>query len=223
MSAVTCQISISLDGFVAGPNQSLDTPLGEGGERLHAWAFATAAWNALSGKDGGEHSADSEVFEQALAGNGAYIMGRNMFGPIRGEWDESWRGWWGEEPPYHVPTFVLTHHPRESLRMDGGTTFHFVTDGIEAALERARGASGGRDIAIAGGAHTVQQYLRAGLLDELYLHIVPVLLGSGERLLEDVRPRPHAREGRRVPGRDPREVPGRPLTDARRGYAVCRW
>ena len=186
MTKVTCQISISLDGFVAGPNQSMDNPIGEGGMRLHQWAFATDTWNEQHGQGGGERTADSLVAEEVVQGLGAYIMGRNMFGPGRGAWDESWRGWWGEDPPYHTPVFVLTHHEREPLHMEGGTTFHFVTDGIESALEQARAAAGGKDVSIAGGASTVQQYLAAGLLDELYLHIVPVILGAGERLLEGV-------------------------------------
>jgi dihydrofolate reductase len=186
MSTVTCQISISLDGCVAGPNQSLDNPLGEGGERLHEWAFATASWREQHGREGGERNADSDVLDEVVQGVGAYIMGRKMFGGGDGPWDESWRGWWGEDPPFHAPVFVLTHHPREPLPMQGGTTFTFVTDGIESALEQARAAVGDGDVAIAGGASAVQQYLAAGLLDELYLHIVPVVLGAGERLLENV-------------------------------------
>jgi dihydrofolate reductase len=186
MSNVTCQISISLDGFVAGPNQSLDNPIGEGGMRLHQWAFATDTWNEHHGETAGERTADSLVAEEVVEGIGAYIMGRNMFGAGRGDWDESWRGWWGEDPPYHTPVFVLTHHPREPLEMEGGTTFHFVTDGIEAALEQARAAAGDGDVSIAGGASAVRQYLAAGLLDVLYLHIVPVVLGEGERLLDGV-------------------------------------
>jgi dihydrofolate reductase len=186
MSIVTCQITMSLDGYAAGANQSLETPLGEGGERMHEWALATDAWRRHHGREGGERSADSEVVEEVTRNVGAYIMGRNMFSPGRGEWDPEWRGWWGEDPPYHTPVYVLTHHPREPLEMQGGTTFHFVTDGIEAALEQARAAAGERDVSIAGGASTVRQYLRAGLLDELYLHIAPVILGGGERLLEDV-------------------------------------
>jgi dihydrofolate reductase len=186
MSKVTCQISISLDGFVAGPDQSLDHPLGVGGLRLHEWALATEAWRAHHGQAGGERNADSEVVESVTRNIGAYIMGRRMFGGGDGAWDESWRGWWGEEPPYHTPVYVLTHHAREPLEMQGGTTFHFVTDGVESALEQARAAAGERDVSIAGGAQAVQQYLRAGLLDELYLHIAPVLLGGGERLLADV-------------------------------------
>ncbi|HLL69132.1 MAG TPA: dihydrofolate reductase family protein [Micromonosporaceae bacterium] len=186
MSRVTGQISVSLDGFAAGPNQSVDNPIGEGGMRLHEWAFTSAAWRETHGLAGGERNADSVVVEGLMRGNGAYIMGRKMFGGGAGPWDESWTGWWGEDPPYHAPVFVLTHHTREPLTMKGGTTFHFVTDGIEAALERAREAAGGMDVAIAGGASTVQQYLRAGHMDELYLHIVPVILGAGERLLDGV-------------------------------------
>jgi dihydrofolate reductase len=186
MHSVTCHISISLDGYVAGPNQSLENPIGEGGMRLHEWVFATQSWRGQHGESGGERSADSDVVDEVVRGVGAYIMGRRMFGGGDGPWDESWRGWWGEDPPYHTPVYVLTHHPREPLRMQGGTTFHFVTDGIESALEQARSAAGDGDVAIAGGASAVQQYLRAGLLDELYLHVVPVMLGGGERLLEDV-------------------------------------
>lgn len=186
MGAITSQISISIDGYVAGPNQSLDHPLGEGGERLHEWALRTAAWRAQHGRGGGERNADSAVVEDVTRDVGAHIMGRRMFGGGEGAWDESWRGWWGEEPPFHAPVFVLTHHPREPLPMQGGTTFTFVTDGIEAALEQAREAAGDRDVAIAGGASAVRQYLAAGLLDQLYLHIVPIVLGAGERLLVDV-------------------------------------
>jgi dihydrofolate reductase len=182
MSNVTCQISISLDGYVAGPGQSTDNPIGEGGMRLHDWAFAAWADKA----EGDARSADAKVTDTLMQGNGAYIMGRNMFGPGRGEWDASWRGWWGDDPPYHTPVYVLTNHPRESLEMEGGTTFHFVTDGIESALEQARAVAGDADVAIAGGASTVRQYLAAGLLDELYLHVAPITLGAGERLLEDL-------------------------------------
>jgi dihydrofolate reductase len=186
MSLVTCHISVSLDGFVAGPNQSLENPLGEGGMRLHEWAFATASWREQQGLEGGERGADAEVVDEVTAGVGAYIMGRKMFGGGDGSWDETWRGWWGEDPPYHAPVFVLTHHAREPLPMRGGTTFTFVTDGIGSALNQARIAAGDKDVAIAGGASAVQQYLAAGLLDELYLHIVPIVLGAGERLLEGV-------------------------------------
>lgn len=183
--SVTCQISISLDGFVAGPNQSLENPIGEGGLRLHEWVFQTASWRAQQGLAGGSHSADSEVADEVVQNVGAYIMGRKMFGGGEGPWNEAWTGWWGEEPPYHVPVFVLTHHAREPLSMRGATTFTFVTDGIASALSQARAAAGNKDVAIAGGAHTVQQYLAVGMLDELYLHIVPVILGAGERLLEN--------------------------------------
>jgi dihydrofolate reductase len=186
MSSLTSQITVSLDGFVAGPNQSLENPLGEGGERLHEWAISTASWRAQHGHEGGERNADSEVVDSLVAGVGAYIMGRKMFGGGDGPWEESWRGWWGEEPPFHVPVFVLTHHEREPLVMEGGTTFTFVTDGIESALTQARAAAGDGDVTIAGGAKAIQQYLGAGLLDELYLHVVPIVLGGGERLLENV-------------------------------------
>ncbi|WP_369746289.1 dihydrofolate reductase family protein [Paenarthrobacter sp. AMU7] len=173
MSRVTCDLTVSLDGFVAGPNQSPDKPLGEGGESLHRWQFE-------------EREASAAEIAGILEA-GAYIMGRNMFaGPGSGPWDQEWRGWWGEEPPYHAPVFVLTHHQREPLAMEGGTTFHFVTDGIESALAQAREAAGDRDVAIAGGAQTARQYLSAGLMDELRLHISPVILGGGERLLDGV-------------------------------------
>jgi dihydrofolate reductase len=186
MTSVTCNISISLDGFVAGPNQSIENPLGEGGMRLHQWVFETASWREQQGLEGGPRTADSEVAGEVVRDVGAYIMGRKMFGGGPGPWDEAWRGWWGEEPPYHAPVFVLTHHPRETLPMRGGTTFTFVSEGIDSALEQARAAAGDRNVAIAGGASTVQQYLAAGMLDELYLHIVPIILGAGERLLENV-------------------------------------
>jgi dihydrofolate reductase len=186
MSSLTSQISVSLDGFVAGPNQSLETPLGEGGERLHDWIVATAGWRAHHGLEGGERGADSDIADSLPENVGAYIMGRRMFGGGEGPWEQSWRGWWGEEPPFHVPVFVLTHHEREPLVMEGGTTFTFVTDGIESALTQARAAAGDGDVTIAGGAKAIQQYLGAGLLDELYLHVVPIVLGGGERLLENV-------------------------------------
>jgi dihydrofolate reductase len=186
MSLITCQISVSLDGFVAGLNQSLENPLGEGGMRLHEWLFATSSWHEQQGEKGGERTVDSDVVEEVVQNIGAYIMGRNMFTSGRGPWDLTWKGWWGDVPPYHTPVFVLTHHPRDPLAMQGGTTFRFVTDGIHSALEQARATAGGKDVAIAGGASTVRQYIAAGLLDELYLHIAPVILGSGERLLEDV-------------------------------------
>src|SRR5262245_30034639 len=160
MGLVTCQISVSLDGYVAGPNQSLENPIGEGGMRLHEWVFPTAGWRRLQGLDGGETTPDSEVATEAMSGNGAYIMGRNMFGGGPGPWDESWTGWWGDDPPYHVPVFVLTSHPRAPLTMQGGTTFTFVTDGIDSALARARAAAGEENVAIAGGASTIRQFLR---------------------------------------------------------------
>jgi dihydrofolate reductase len=187
MSKLRSQISISLDGFVAGPNQSDENPLGEGGEQLHDWVTRLASWREAHGKEGGEVNESTRVQEEATENIGAAIMGRNMFGPPDGgDWgDGSWKGWWGENPPYHYPVFVLTHHPREPLQMEGGTTFHFVTEGIEAALERARDAAGDQDVAVWGGADAIGQYLRAGLLDELELHVAPVMLGDGARLLED--------------------------------------
>lgn len=188
MGRVLCHQSVSLDGFSAGPNQSLENPIGEGGLRLHEWMFETAAWARMQGLPARPETPDSAVVDQ-LASNrnvGAVIMGRRMFGGGTGAWDESWRGWWGEEPPYHHPVFVLTHHPRAPLVMEGGTTFHFVTEGADTALSQARAAAGDRDVQIAGGAQAVQQYLRAGAIDELHLHIVPIVLGAGERLLEDV-------------------------------------
>ena len=186
MTAIRSHIAVSLDGFAAGPDETLEEPLGVGGERLHDWAVATAAWREQHGREGGERNADAEVIEEVTRGVGAYVMGRRMFGGGEGPWDESWQGWWGDDPPFHAPVFVLTHHPREPLALEGGTTFHFVTEGIESALRRAREAAGDGDVMVAGGASVIQQYLAAGLLDELYLHIVPTLLGSGRRLLENV-------------------------------------
>ncbi|HZN12642.1 MAG TPA: dihydrofolate reductase family protein [Acidimicrobiales bacterium] len=180
-------ISMSLDGYAAGPDQSLDNPLGVGGEGLHTWAVATRSWRKLHGMDGGEEGVDDEFIVRGDAGVGATIMGRNMFGPVRGPWpDDQWTGWWGDEPPYHHPVFVLTHHARAPIPMQGGTTFHFVTDGIEAALEQAVAAADGADVRIGGGAATIQAYLRAGLIDELHVAIAPVLLGGGERLFDNV-------------------------------------
>jgi dihydrofolate reductase len=183
MTRVTSHISISLDGFIAGAEQSPDNPLGIGGERLHEWAFATGEWQRRHGRGSGEASADSEVVAASVRDVGACVMGRNMFGGGPGPWDESWRGWWGEDPPFHVPVFVLTHHERPPLPMQGDTTFHFVTDGVAQALRQAREAAGERDVSVIGGAKAIQQFLAAGLLDQLQLHIVPVLLGAGERLL----------------------------------------
>jgi len=179
------EISISLDGFVAGPNQSEENPLGEGGEQLHEWVLKLAAWRKPHGYEGGEVNASTPLIEEAMASAGAVIMGRNMFGGGPGPWGENpWNGWWGDEPPFHVPVFVLTNHAREPLEMQGGTTFTFVTDGIDSALGQARHAAGEKDIAIGGGAEAARQYLAAGLIDELQLNVAPVLLGSGARLFE---------------------------------------
>ena len=178
-------ISVSLDGYMAGPDQSRETPLGVGGEALHEWVVATKAWREQHGKDGGAEGLDNAWAKRLAAPAGATIMGRNMFGPIRGPWpDHEWRGWWGKNPPYHNPVFVLTHHARPSVTMEGGTTYHFVTGGPEDALRRAREAAGDRDIRIGGGASTLRQYLDAGAIDELHVAIAPILLGGGERLLE---------------------------------------
>ncbi|MDB5854889.1 MAG: Deaminase [Herminiimonas sp.] len=176
--------SISVDGYGAGPNQTLENPLGVGGPSLHKWAFATKTFQKMFGNDGGgEAGLDEDFAARGFVNIGASIMGRNMFGPIRGPWpDGEWKGWWGPNPPYHTPVFVLTNYPRESLTMDGGTTFHFVTDGIHAALERATEAANGQDIRLGGGVATVREYLQAGLVDELHLAISPTLLGSGENL-----------------------------------------
>jgi dihydrofolate reductase len=179
--------SISLDGYGAGPHQSLDNPLGVGGEALHGWFLNTRTFQQMFGKEGGETGVDDDFAARGMANLGAWILGRNMFGPIRGSWpDDSWRGWWGDNPPYHVPVFVLTHHPRASITMEGGTMFHFVTDGIHAALERARDAADGRDVRVGGGVSTVRQYLQARLIDELHLAISPVLLGGSEHLLAGI-------------------------------------
>jgi dihydrofolate reductase len=181
---VTAQLSVSLDGFVAAPGQSRQDPLGRGGLRLHEWFFATESWRARHGLDGGERNPDAEIVDEMTRDVGAYVMGRRMFGGGDGPWDLDWTGWWGDDPPFGVPVFVLTHHPRESLVMRGGTEFHFVTDGIGAALERARAAAGDRDVAVAGGASAVRQCLAAGLLDSLWLHVVPVVLGGGTPLFD---------------------------------------
>jgi dihydrofolate reductase len=180
-------LSISLDGFGAGPDQSLENPLGFGGAQLHAWAFPTRTFRrTVFGSDAGTTGIDDDFIARGFENVGAWILGRNMFGPVRGPWpDESWRGWWGEEPPYHVPVFVLTHHARPPLAMEGETTFHFVTGGIHEALERAREAAEGRDVRLGGGPATIRQYLREGLVDELHLAIAPVLLGAGERLFDE--------------------------------------
>jgi dihydrofolate reductase len=183
MPMVRCQISVSADGFVAGPNQSEEHGLGEGGEALHEWVVKLAAWRESHGREGGEVNASSEVMEEGLARTGAAVMGRNMFGPERGPWGEDpWKGWWGEEPPFHFPIFVLTHYEREPLEMKGGTTFHFVTEGVERAVELAREAAGEKDVSVAGGAEAIQESMRAGLLEELVVSQVPLLLGDGSSL-----------------------------------------
>jgi dihydrofolate reductase len=179
--------SISLDGYGAGRNQDLSNPLGIGGTGLHEWILATRTFRSLFGRDGGATGIDDDYVARSFENIGAWIMGRNMFGPIRGPWpDNAWKGWWGDNPPYHTDVFVLTSHPRESIRMSGDTTFHFITDGIHAALQRATDAAKGRDIRLGGGVATIQQYLRDGLVDEMHVAISPVLLGSGERLFADV-------------------------------------
>jgi dihydrofolate reductase len=190
MSKVRFQLAISLDGYVAGPQQSLDNPLGVGGTALHEWAFILEAWRKPHGLEGGEVNASSPIMEESQSNIGAYVMGRNMFGGGPGPWSEGdpWMGWWGDNPPFHAPVFVLTHHPRDPLEMEGGTTFTFVTDGIEPALRQAQEAASGQDILLAGGASVVQQYLAAGLVDEFELHLVPLLLHAGARLLENLGP-----------------------------------
>jgi len=187
VSKLGFEISVSADGYVAGPNQSEEHPLGEGGEELHEWVVKLKAWREMHGREGGEVNASSEVIERAMENVGAGIMGRKMFGGGPGPWGEDpWNGWWGDDPPFQVPVFVLTHHEREPLPMEGGTTFHFVTDGIESALAQAREAAGGQDVKLAGGAEAAQQYLAAGLVDEMQLNVAPLLLGGGARLFENV-------------------------------------
>ena len=192
MSLTTCHMTISLDGFVAGPSQSREDPIGVGGGRLHQWIFQA---------DEPGHEADARLRDEMVEGRGAYVMGRNMYGPVRGDWDEDWRGWWGEEPPYHAPVFVLTHYPHAPIEMKGGTTFHFVTEGFDAALAQAQAVAGGAPVDIAGGAATVRQALEAGAISELVLDVAPVLLGSGERLFDGVTD----------PGLTPVEVIASPL------------
>jgi dihydrofolate reductase len=200
MAKLRLDISMSLDGFVAGPNPTLDEPLGAGGEQLHEWVVAVAAWRETHGKSGGETNIDNDVVREAIQSAGATVMGRRMFSGGQGPWEDDPRadGWWGDEPPFHHPVFVLTHHAREPLPKEGGTTFTFVTDGIESALEQGRAAAGDKDVAVGGGADAAQQYLKAGLLDELQLHVVPVLLGDGVRLLEHVGDAPGRLELTRV-------------------------
>ena len=176
--------SISIDGYGAGPGQDLENPIGVGGLKVFDWFFPTRTWQRMHGGENGENGVDDDIAARGFENIGAYILGRNMFGPVRGSWpDESWKGWWGDEPPYHTPVFVLTHHRRAPLEMKGGTTFHFVTDGIHSALEQAKDAADGKDVRVGGGVGTVRQYLHAGLIDELHLAIVPFLLGGGEHLL----------------------------------------
>src|SRR5690348_9847441 len=179
--------AISIDGYGAGPEQSLENPLGVGGLSLHSWFFPTRTFQRMQGKDGGTTGMDDDLAARGFENVGAWILGRNMFGPVRGPWpDESWKGWWGENPPYHTPVFVLTHHARDPIPMAGGTTFYFVTDGVDAAAKRAVAAAGAKDVRVGGGVSTIQQFLRAGLIDSLHIAISPVLLGSGERLFANV-------------------------------------
>ena len=179
--------SLSLDGYGAGPEQSLQNPLGQGGEDLHRWFFGTKTFQAMFGNGGGSEGVDEDYARRSMENFGAFILGRNMFGAVRGEWpDESWKGWWGDNPPYHAPTFILTHFPRDPIVMEGGTTFYFVTDGIEAALEQAKAVAGNRDVKIGGGVSTVRQYLQAGLIDELHFAVSPVLLGRGEAMFAGI-------------------------------------
>lgn len=196
MSKLRLKISMSLDGFVAGPNQSVENPLGIGGNRVHEWVFDLAAWRAEHGLEGGTVNESTRVIEESRANMGATIMGRNMFGGHPGPWDPTkpWKGWWGEDPPYHHPVFVLTHYPRETLVLEGGNTFTFVTDGIESALEQARQAAGGKDVSLAGGAKAAQEYLKADLVDEMEISLAPTLLGSGERLFEGIGDNLHGLE-----------------------------
>ena len=193
--------SISFDGFGAGPDQDLENPLGRGGRAMHEWMFETRTFRRMVGEEGGETGIDDDYVARGFDRIGAWILGRNMFGPIRGPWpDDSWKGWWGDEPPYHTPVFVLTHHARAPLEMAGGTVFHFVTDGIESALARAREAAGDKDIRLGGGVHTIREYLRAGLVDEMHIPVAPVLLGRGEHLFRDLDlPALGYRAARRVP------------------------
>jgi dihydrofolate reductase len=188
MADLKLHISMSLDGYIAGPNQTLDDPLGEGGEALHEWAVALKSWRESHGRSGGETNASSEVLDEAIRGTRATVMGRRMFSGGQGPWedDPNADGWWGDEPPFRHPVFILTHHPRESVTKQGGTTFTFVTEGIESALEQARAAAGDKDVAVGGGANVAQQYLKAGLLDELQIHLVPILLGGGVSLFGDL-------------------------------------
>ena len=196
MAKLRFNITMSVDGYVAGPEQSVDDPLGKGGMEIHKWALASSAWRDAHGVEGeATDTVDDERIRLWKTGFGATIMGRNMFGPVRGEWgDEQWNGWWGADPPFHHPVFVLTHHARDPQPMDGGTTFHFVTGGIEDALEQAAAAANGLDVHVSGGGSTVRQYLRAGLIDDFEVHVAPILLGAGERLFEDLGGEPRGYE-----------------------------
>jgi dihydrofolate reductase len=196
MSRLRLKISMSLDGFIAGPQQSVDNPLGIGGMRLHEWVFPLAPWRGMHGLEGGDINESSRVVEESLVNIGATIMGRNMFGGHPGPWKAAnpWNGWWGSEPPFHHPVFVLTHHAREPLWLEGGTTFVFITGGVEAALGEAQIAARGKDVSLAGGAHVARQYLSAGLVDEMEINLVPVLLGTGERLFEGLGDELHGLE-----------------------------
>ncbi len=188
VGAFRFHVAVSLDGYLAGPQQSIENPLGVGGEALHQWLFDLEVWRKMEGEEGGDVNASTAVIEEGQTNVGAYVMGRNMFGGGPGPWadDPPWRGWWGDDPPYHVPVYVLTHHARDPLEMEGGTTFFFVTDGIRSAFDQARATAGDRDVVLGGGASAIQQYLAAGLIDRFELHIAPLLLGDGERLLENV-------------------------------------
>ncbi|MBI1291424.1 dihydrofolate reductase [bacterium] len=184
---IVAGFTLSVDGYGAGPDQSLQDPLGKRGEELHRWMVATAMFHEMLGKDGGSQGVDNDYATRSMQGFGAFILGRNMFGPVRGDWpDDAWKGWWGDNPPYHAPTFVLTHHPRDPVEMEGGTVFHFVTDGIGVALAQARTAAGDRNVKIGGGVSTVRQYLQAGLVDEMHLAISPVVLGQGEAMFAGI-------------------------------------
>jgi dihydrofolate reductase len=198
MSKLKFSVTISVDGFVAGPNQTLEEPLGIGGQELHAWAFELAAFNETHGKKGGVVNASSVIMQEMFENVGAVIMGRNMFGGGRGPWTSDWKGWWDDDPPYHMPVFVLTHHQRDPLPMQGGTTFHFVTDGIESALSQAKRVAAGKDILIGGGAQTINQYLAAGLVDEINISIAPRMLGGGARLFDSLGDSPPRLEQTRV-------------------------
>jgi dihydrofolate reductase len=201
--------SISLDGYGAGPDQSKENPLGKRGEELHDWIIPTKMFQTMTGKEGGAEGTDNDFAEKSFENIGAWIMGRNMFGPIRGSWpNDEWKGWWGENPPYHVPVFILTNHAREPIHMKGGTVFHFITDGIESALEKAKKAANGKDIRIGGGVSTIRQFLQAGYIDEMHLAISPVFLGSGEHLFAG-------------PDGDRIDLPKLGFTDTQTVYGKC--